>query len=169
MKKNIILSLFLLLPLAACAQFKFGYVSYREAIKSMPEQAVAQKNLAALKEQYDNEIKRAEEEFNGKYEQFLENQAGFAPAILRKRQSELQDLVDKNIAFKKESDRLLRQAEDDMYAPLRTRLNEILRKIALERGYAFILNTDNNALPYINPENGEDINAIVKEEIKAHP
>jgi len=162
MKKNIFLLLFFLLPLAACAQFKFGYLSYGEAIKSMPGYAVAQANISSLREQYDNEIKRAEEEFNGKYESFLEGQAGFAPAILKKRQAELQDLLDKNIAFRKEADRLLKQAEDDMCMPLRARLDEILRKLGQERGYSFILNTDNDALPFVDPAAGEDINADVK-------
>lgn len=166
MKKIIFLLAVLLLPLAASAQFKFGYLSYDEAIKSMPEHAVAQKNIASLKEQYDNEIKRAENEFNEKYKLFLEEQSTMAPAILRKRQSDLQDLLDKNVAFRKESDRLLRQAEDDIYSPLRARLKEILGKTAQERGYAFILNTDNNALPFVNPACGEDINAVVKEALE---
>lgn len=165
MKKNIFLLLFFLLPLAASAQLKFGYLSYGEAIKSMPGYSVAQKNIESLRAQYDNEIKRAEDEFNAKYESFLDGQASFAPAILKKRQAELQDLLDKNVAFKKEADRLLRQAEADAYAPLRTRLDATLKKIGQDRGYAFILNTDNNALPFVNPESGDDINAVVKEEL----
>lgn len=163
MKKNIFLLFFFLLPLTAVAQFRFGYLSYDEAIKSMPEYDAAQKNVSSLRAQYDNEIKRAEEDFNRKYESFLEGQSSFAPAILKKRQSELQDILDKNIAFRKEADRLLRQAEYDIYVPLRTRLNAVLQQIGLERGYAFILNTDNNALPFVSPDRGEDINAAVKE------
>ncbi|MFW9607766.1 MAG: OmpH family outer membrane protein, partial [Prevotella sp.] len=34
-----------------------------------------------------------------------------------------------------------------------------------QRGYAFILNTDNDAVPYINNASGEDISAIVKDVI----
>lgn len=163
MKKNIILLLLFLLPMVAGAQIKFGYLSYGEAIKSMPDYAMSQKNLASLRAQYDNEIKRAEEEFNLKYEAFLEGQGTFAPAILKKRQAELQELLNKNLSFKREADRLLRQAEDDMYAPLHTRLNAILAKIGGERGYAFILNTDNNTLPYVSSDSGEDINTLVKD------
>lgn len=49
-----------------------------------------------------------------------------------------------------------------MYAPLKKRLNEILRQIGRERGYAFILNTDNDAVPYIDTASGEDISALVR-------
>lgn len=162
MKKLIVFLLFATLPFIAQAQMRFGYLSYSEAIKTMPDYALMQSNLSSLKTQYDNETKRAEDEFNQKYEQFLEGQRDFAPSILKKRQSELQELLDRNVAFKKDADRLLRQAEDDMYTPLRQKLDAVLNKIGQERGYAFILNTDNDALPFVNPAYGEDITEEVK-------
>lgn len=160
--KKLILFLLLLLPAAmADAQVKFGYLSYSEAIKAMPGYADMQKSLAELKRQYANETKRSEEEFNQKYEAFLEGQKDFAPSILKKRQYELQELLNNSVSFKKEAARLLEQAEADMYAPLKKRLNEILRQVGRERGYAFILNTDNDAVPYIDTTSGEDISSLV--------
>ena len=159
--KKLILFLLLLLP-AADAQVKFGYLSYSEAIKAMPGYADMQKSLAELKRQYANETKRSEEEFNQKYEAFLEGQKDFAPSILKKRQYELQELLNNSVSFKKEAARLLEQAEANMYAPLKKRLNEILRQVGRERGYAFILNTDNDAVPYIDTTSGEDISSLVR-------
>lgn len=153
----------LLLPAVAVdAQVKFGYLSYSEAIKAMPGYAEMQKSLAELKQQYANETKRSEDEFNQKYESFLEGQKDFAPSILKKRQYELQELLNNSVSFKKEAARLLEQAEADMYAPLKKRLNEILRQVGRERGYAFILNTDNDAVPYIDSASGEDISTLVR-------
>lgn len=163
MKKLILFLFLLMLPFAAGAQMRFGYFSYGDALKAMPDYAVVQKNLSSLKAQYENETKRAEEEFNQKYESFLEGQADFAPAILKKRQAELQDLLNKSISFKKEADRLLKQAEADMYTPLKNKLNAALRRIGQERGYAFILNTDNEALPFVNSAYGEDISTLVRD------
>lgn len=165
-KSIIILSLLTLLSAAAGAQTKFGYLSYTAAIKSMPEYAVMQQNMASLKKQYENETRQAEEEFNRKYELFLEGQHELDKPILQKRQSELQELLTKSISFKQEAERLLKRAEADMYAPLTHKLDSILKKIGTERGYAFILNTDGNALPYVNTACGEDITAIVAEAFK---
>lgn len=162
MKRLFSLLLLALLPFAMQAQMRFGYLSYDKAIKATPDYAVAQNNLASLKAQYDNEVKRAEEEFNEKYAEFLEEQATLAPAIRKKRQAELQELLDRNIAFKKDADRLLAQAEADMMSPLRQKLNATLQQIGQERGYAFILNTDNNALPFVNSAYGEDLNGVMK-------
>ena len=161
--KKLVLFLLLLLPAVAVdAQVKFGYLSYSEAIKAMPGYAEMQKSLAELKQQYANETKRSEDEFNQKYESFLEGQKDFAPSILKKRQYELQELLNNSVSFKKEAARLLEQAEADMYAPLKKRLNEILRQVGRERGYAFILNTDNDAVPYIDSASGEDISTLVR-------
>ena len=142
---------------------KYVYLSYQEVLKFMPEYAVAQTKLTDLKQKYDNEMKRVEDEFNKKYEQFLEGQKDFAPTILRKRQVELQELIAKNIAFKEEAKRLLAQAETESYAPLKAKLTETLRGIGEARGFMFILNTDNDNLPYVNSTFGEDITTLVKE------
>lgn len=173
MKKTIIIFLLTLLPFAAFSQasdnllqIKFGYLSYSEALKSMSDYAVMQKNVASLRAQYEEETKRAQQEFNQKYESFLEGQRDFAPAILDKRQSELQELLNKNIAFKEEAARLLKQAEADMTAPIKKKLNNILSKIARDRGYILILNTDGDTLPFIDSAYGEDINTFVKNVLK---
>lgn len=147
-------------------QFKFGFISYDAAIKEMPEYAIVQKNLTDLKSKYDAETKRSEDEFNKKYEEFLDGQRDFAPAILQKRQAELQDMMEKNIAFKNESRRLLQQAEKDAYAPLQSKLDALLQRIGKERGYAFILNTDNNALPFVDLVQGENVIGLVREATK---
>ncbi len=77
-----------------------------------------------LRAKYDEETKRVETEFNTKYEEFLDGQRSYAKTILEKRQAELRELMEKNIAFKAEAAKLLNQAETDAYAPLKTQINE---------------------------------------------
>ena len=166
MKKITLLLMMLLLPFVVGAQVKFGHLSFDQVFKTMPEYVLAQANLNDLRAKYDAEMKRVEDEFNRKYEEFLDGQADFAPTILQKRQSELQELLTKNVAFKAESERLLRQAEADTYAPIREKLQNAIRKVGAEQGYAFILNTDGDACPYIDPEMGEDVTELVIEAMK---
>jgi len=145
---------------------RFGYISYKEALKVMPEYNTSLQEIEALKGKYAEELKRVEDEFNVKYEDFLNKQKDFAPSILRKRQAELQDLIKKNVAFKEESQRLLKQAEQESNAVLRTKLNTILTQLGVEHGLAFVLNTDNDAVPYVNKLLGEDLLPFVKETLK---
>lgn len=148
------------------AGLKFGHISYEQAVKLMPEYAEVQSQLQQLRAKYDEETMRVAQEFNDKYEEFLEGQANFPQAIYQKRQLELEDLMNRNITFKQESLRLLKQAEQEAMKPLHERMAQLLRIIAEDRGYAFIINTDGNACPYINPAQGTDLLPIVTATLK---
>ncbi len=149
-------------PATATAQVKIGYFSNEAALKAAPEYETAQQDLQRLREQYEKEMKRAENDFNAKYEDFLDNVNSLAPSIRRKRQTELQQFMEGNIRFREEARRLLRQAEKDAMAPIQQRVNNTVRLIAAEQGYDIILNTDSNAVPFISSVISEDINALVQ-------
>lgn len=163
MKKLFLLIVLGVLSLTANAQTRFGYFSFDNVLKSMPDYVIAQRSIDDLRQKYDAEMKRAEDEFNSKYEEFLDIQKDLVPAILRKRQAELQEMMQKNINFKNESQRLLKQAEADAFAPVKNKLYNALTKVGQAQGYAFILNTDGDACPYVNPEMGEDATELIKE------
>lgn len=163
MKKLFLLIVLGVLSLTANAQTRFGYFSFDNVLKSMPDYVMAQRSIDDLRQKYNAEMKRAEDEFNSKYEEFLDVQKDLVPAILRKRQAELQEMMQKNINFKNESQRLLKQAEADAFAPVKNKLYNALTKVGQAQGYAFILNTDGDACPYVNPEMGEDATELIKE------
>jgi len=176
--KRLLLSLALLLSLSAFAQEDstslqpvqpiFGYLSYSQTLQAMPDYAIVQQKMADLRAAYETELKRVEEEFNKKYEAFLDGQRDFPRTILLKRQTELQQLMQRNIDFKAQAQRELQQAETEAMQPLRQRLNQVLATLARECRYAIIINTDANACPFIDPLLGKDIqdevNAIVEEQ-----
>ena len=108
MKKILLMLLMVVAGLTCQAQtgamaMKFGFLSYDEVMKAMPEYATMQKNMADLRAHYEAEMLRVEDDFNRKYEEFLDGQASYPKTILQKRQSELQEMLEKNVAFKKES------------------------------------------------------------------
>lgn len=172
MKKVTLILVMALMGLVSYAQedavpvVKFGYLSYDAVFQAMPEYATMQANLQTLREKYEAEQKRVEDDFNKKYEEFLDGQASFPKSILQKRQSELQEMLDKNIAFKKEGQRLLNQAEAEAKAPLQQRLTDVLKQVGEACGYLFILNTDGNAAPWLNAAMAEDCTETVKALLK---
>jgi outer membrane protein len=161
----VLLALTTAMPTMAQSELKYGYLSYESVLQAMPEYATMQDSMATLRQKYEAEQKRVEDEFNKKYEEFLDGQKGFPKTILQKRQSELQELLDKNVAFKKESQRLLSQAEQDAMVAVSVRLTEVLDAIGHQRCYAFIINTDEKSTLWLNPDMGEDITVIVKEQL----
>ena len=168
MKKVILVAVMVLMGLSGYAQtettgFKFGYLSIDSVLQSMPEYAQMQHDMATMRQQYEAEMKRIENDFNKKYEGFLDGQKNFPKTILQKRQSELQEMLDKNIAFKKESLQMLNDTEKTQKDVILMMIDMAVKTIGMQRGYAFILNTDANATPWLNPALGEDITKAVKE------
>lgn len=167
MKKSLFIILFSFIMLPICAQqMKIGYFSYDAVLKAMPDYTTATNNLNNLRKQYDAEMQTAQKEFNDKYENFLENQSGMASAIREKRQSELQSMLERNVAFKQESERLLAKAEEEIMAPVHNKLNAAIKAVGNEKELITILNTDNNACPYINPAIGENVTSSIIDKLK---
>lgn len=144
----------------------FGYFSQGEVLNAMSDKAAADNSLATLREKYDKEMKNSADEFNRRYQEFLEGQRSFAEPILRKRQAELQQMMEQNVAFRDEATRLLKEAERDIYAPLKQKINAAAAHIGNELGLAFVLNTDGDSLPFANPSLGIDITADMKALLK---
>jgi outer membrane protein len=70
------------------------------------------------------------------------------------------------VVFKKEAERLLQQAENDAYQPLHQQLKETLAEVSRQQGLAFVLNTDNNTVPFINTAYGTDLTALLINKLK---
>lgn len=148
------------------AQMKIGYFSYNEALCAMSQYSIAQANLTALRKQFDDEMQNAEKEFSGKYENFIEEQRNMAPVIREKRQSELQTMMERNVAFRQEAERLIAKAEKEAMEPLHQALAEVIKRIAEERAYIMVVNTDSNACPYLSPTMAEDITTVILDALK---
>ena len=166
--KKILFLFFTLLSLTVSAQettaasaLRIGYLSYETTLKSMPEYAVTQDSIQKLNKAYEQEVKRTEDEFNQKYESFLEGQREFPRTILLKRQNELQDLMQRNVDYRVQARREIQEAEQSLMAPLHERLSLALSVIARQRGLALVVNTDSKACPFIEPALSINVQLLV--------
>lgn len=171
--KKTLLSILLALPLCAMAQtetptaeaaesseavqqtkaepaISIGVFSYEECWNAMADVQKAKQEIATLREQYIAELKRAEADFNAKYEDFLDQQSKLATSIRQKRQAELQKIMEENLAFKAQSQQNLAATEEAKYAPLKEKLQQTIVHVAKTKGYNMVFNRDNNTVPYID-------------------
>ena len=165
MKRLVFILPLLLFCVMSHAQIQFGYISYDQVLKELPEYTKAQEDLAALKAKYETEAQKGEEEFQRKFVDFLQGQKEFPQVIMQKRQAELQALMDNGVTFRMKSQELIAQAEKDLMQEAHKRLNRALLEVGVELGYGYILNTDNNNCPYINPVVGVDVTDIVRKKL----
>lgn len=140
----------------------FGYFSYDSLLTSMGGYKIIRHNVDAMKAQYAAEAKRSEDEFNDKYEAFLDDQPRLASTIRKKRQAELLDLMERNTRFKTEAKRLIDDYERRAVDSLSRILDAAIAEVGAARHLAFIVNTDNHNLPFVNPSMGEDVTAEIR-------
>ena len=157
-----ILILLSLVALNAAAQSKFGYISYKELVKALPEYTVVITHIEELQAKYEAEIKRYDREFTVKYADFIEEQSTLPDNIRMKRHKELQELMEKSMAYKDEIHEIMREARREMMEPLYTKVDEAVMKVCVDGGYDYILNTDDRAYIAINPKSGKDVTEKVK-------
>lgn len=151
---------------AVAQQAKIGYFSYKAILEDMPDYVTAMLGVETLRKQYDEELKAASDEFNEKYELFLDQQSMLDEPIKQKRQADLQSLLDRNTQFRNESMRLLKQAEQDALAPVKQKLNKAIQSVGYSGAFLLIVNTDSEACPYIDSNSAEDVTAKIKSYIR---
>ena len=158
MKRNLILLLLSLAAFTMSAQstIKYGRLDYDSLLTSMPEYTQVQEQLASLRQQYDKEAAYNEANFKRLFADFLQGQKDFPQNIMLKRQRELQDAMEKSLAFRRSCDSLLVRAEADLLAPLYVKLNAAIQAVGIERGYECIVNTAAGTHPFLHPSLTED-------------
>lgn len=129
----------------------YGYLSYSKALQALPEYAEAMDSVQRFQEACQKEMTRVEKDFNVKYEAFLDGQKDFPRTILLKRQQELQQLLQQNVAFRQQLQEEVKKMETALLIPVKEKLQQRLAEIGAAHGLHFILNTDNDQLPWLNP------------------
>lgn len=144
---------------------RFGHIRYDSLLQAMPEYGAMEVRMKQLRERYNEEIAYSELAFKRQFAEFLEGQKRFPENILLKRQRDLQQAMERSIAFRHEADSILRAARIEMERPVRALLNQAIRLVGIERKYTCIVNTDGNELPFLNPEASEDATAFITEKL----
>lgn len=148
-------------PIVLAAQIKFGHFSYSGVMESLPQYEKATKEYNLLKERCDKEIKHNDDELARCYVAFLDGHRDFPEPILRKRQNELQQMIDNNAQFRNRLDLWLAEARDSLYRPCHRAVDIALQKVCSALCLAYAIDTDENVYKYINPDFGIDITAYI--------
>ena len=75
-------------------------------------------------------------------------------------------MMRRNEQFRQESLRLLDNARKEMINTAKKKLDAVIRRVAEEYQLAFVLNTDSDAVPYLNASMAFNITTAVGDAIK---
>lgn len=129
--------------------FVMGQINSNIILPRMPQYLAMQESLKSLKEQYEAEAKKSENDFQRKFEEFMQGQKDFPKTILDKRQNELQIMLETNAEFRIKAQKLLAEAERSMLADVKAELAEAVAIVAQEKGVSIVYDLDDGSVPYI--------------------
>ena len=161
MLKKIALILMLILPMSVFAQ-KFGHIRSQEILIVMPEYTKAQADIETMQKQYEDEMKRVEEEFQKKFTAFQQEQANLPKNILERRQKELQELNERGMQMQQDAQQELQQSWMQMLEPIAKKIDDAIKAVGQEGGYVFIFDLNATQIPFINETYATDVTSAVK-------
>jgi outer membrane protein len=164
MLKKIFLLLMLVLPMSVFAQ-KFGHIKSQEILLAMPEYTKAQTDIQTMQKQYEDDMKRVQEEFQKKFTAFQEEQANLPKNILERRQNELQQLQERGMQMGQDAQRELEKAWMEMLEPIAKKIDDAIKAVGQEGSYVYIFDLSSNQIPYVSETLSTDITGAVKSKL----
>ena len=161
MLKKIALLLLLIAPMSVFAQ-KFAHFKSMDIIPVMPEYAKAQTDIQAMQKQYEDEIKRASDEFNKKFAEYQQEQKNLPQNIQERRQKELQELSEKGMQFQQDAQQQLQKAYADMMEPIYQKMEDAVKAVGKAGAYTYVFDLNRTDIPYIDETASKDITNDIK-------
>lgn len=166
MLKKFALVIMLMLPMGVFAQnLKFGHINAMEIISAMPEYTKAQNDLKALSDQLGKELQRTQEEFNKKYQEFMQTKDSLPANIAERRQKELEDMMQRQQQFQEKAQQDMEKAQNDLMAPIYKKLDDAIKSVGTSEGVVYIFDLARTPIPYVNESQSANLNAKVKAQL----
>ena len=161
MLKKIFLLLMLVLPMSVFAQ-KFGHIKTQEILTIMPEYTKAQTDIQTMQQQYENEFKIVQEDFQKKFTAFQQEQANLPKNILERRQNELEQLNQRAMQMRQDAQQELEKSWIEMLEPIAKKIDDAIKAVGQEGGYVYIFDLNATQIPFINETQSTDVTSAVK-------
>ena len=165
MFKKIVFFALLALPLGAFAQEKIAYFNPAEVVVIMPEYKQMQDSLQKVQVEYQKEIEMLKEEYNNKYQAFMNESEGLSEAIKIRRMQEIQSIEERAALFGEDSQQRLYQLQQALFEPIQRKLQDALKAVGAANNFLYILNANQEILYYISP-NAIDATPLVLKHLK---
>lgn len=156
-----------MLPMAMAAQMvKIAVVNIQEVYNACPEKAAAEKVLADLSAQYQQEYKLMQDDFGKKYADFqrLSGDAKVSATIKERRMKEIQDEDEKVKQFLKKVDQELATKKEALNAEIFAKIRTAMKAIGEAGDFTYIFDISQTPLAYTGPT-AIDLTPLLKEKL----
>ena len=144
MKKIILIAAMAVMSLVASAQeVKFACVSFEEVFVLMPDMEEVELILDENRKVHNEELMGIYQEYQTKYQAYVQNAQSWTPAVREGRERELVDLQNRYEQNQQIFQQELMALENEKKTPLLAKLRETINQIAKEKGVAAVFDKVN--------------------------
>lgn len=144
---------------------KFGHMNFGNLLEELPESKKANETLTAFAKTFTvkgdslgNKLQADATEFQRKYDE-----GAYTPVEAQKRYQELQQQQAELEAFEKDAQEKVAAKRDEMLNPILKKLDDAIKAVGKENGYAMIFDVGSGAALYA--AESEDVTALVKKKL----
>ena len=162
MIKKLLLAAALAVPMLASSQsLKIGIVDVQGIFQVMPDTDEAQKKLAEVSKKYEDEYEKLQEEMKRRYDEIQAMPEDELQAIKERKYKDFQEYQQKVAMFEQSATQDLQKVQQDLIAPIYTKINNAVQSVGQEGNYSLIEINDPQVILYYGAP-VEDITPQVK-------
>jgi len=167
-KKTIFTALAITFTILAQGQ-KIAHISLDSLITLMPETKTATEAANAYLKGLEGELVGMQNEFEGKYTEYMKNEAGMSEILRKNKQEDLQQLQTRIQDFKQKAEADFRIKQEELTAPILDKAKKGIAAVAKESGYKYVLDASTSRTSILYSEPSEDILKAVKKKLDSMP
>lgn len=141
---------------------KIATMNVLDVLNAMPEKVKADKQLEAFSQAKENELKTESEKIQTLYQKYSQEAPNQTEAVNKQREKEMQDKAKSFEELKLKVQKEILQKQESTYAPIETKFNNAVQKVAQANGWDYVMDANSPAFVY---KNGPDATAAVKAQL----
>jgi len=136
---------------------KIGYTNTDYILSKLPQAKQIESELKTHRDQLGAQLKSKQQEFERKYQSFIDGQATMTDVVKNDVQSELQSLQESIQKFATEAEKSMQNKQVQLLTPVYEKIDGGIKEVAKEKGFSHVF--ANGVLLYATQEN--DISNLV--------
>jgi outer membrane protein len=142
---------------------KFGHINSSELLGLLPGTKSADSTLQKYGSSLESQLKTMSAEYQTKLQDYQANQTMMADAIKQVKEKEIMDLQTRIQDFQQTAQESIQKKKEDLYSPVLKKVEDAIKQIAKDNGYAYIFDT--SAGVFLYAQESDDISALVKKKL----
>jgi outer membrane protein len=148
---------------------KIAHLSLDSLIRLMPEAKIAGEAAEGFLNGLKQELEAMQTEFQGKYKDYTEKEAGMSDLIKKSKQGDLQQLQTRIQDFQVKAEEEFKRKQIEINTPIYEKAKKGIEAVAKENGYKYVLDTSRERTSVLHSEPSDDILALVKKKLDSMP